>query len=287
MKKNRIWELDFLRGLSILLVVWDHAMYDFARVFDWHNGSVEFLRYLSRLGESYFYGDLRFLWRPAFLFIFFCTSGLCTAFSRNNFIRGVRLLTVAAGVSLVTFVIDALFDAETYAMFGVLHCLAVIILSYSLVDLIIRGATKLIAVLTKKPYSHLIERIIRIGICLALGVAFCFINAKYNVSIADMTRSYTTIESDSKIIGLFFTHDLWWTADYFPLFPYIAFFYFGAALAGALYDKKKSLLAPLDGVWNAPFTFAGRHSLVVYLAGQVFAIGIGVILNLAFYGSVF
>ena len=222
-----------------------------------------------------------------FLFIFFCTSGLCTAFSRNNFIRGIKLLTVAAGVSTVTFIIDAIAETDTFAMFGVLHCLATIILSYSLVDLFIRGITKLISLISKKPYNHTIERIIRIVLCLALGVGFCFINAKYNVTFADMTLNYATIESDSKWIGLFFTHDLWWTADYFCLFPYIAFFYFGAALAGVFYDKKRSLLAPLDGYWNVPFTFAGRHSLVVYLGGQVVAIGIGVILNFAFYGATF
>ena len=288
MKKNRMWELDFLRGLSILLVVWDHAMYDFARVFtQWKTGGVAFLSDLSNFGYSYITGDLRFLWRPAFLFIFFCTSGLCTAFSRNNFIRGVKLLTVAAGVSLVTFIIDALFDADTFAMFGVLHCLAVIILSYSLVDIIIRGITKLVAVISKKPYSHLIERLLRIGICLALGVIFCVINAKYNVSILDMTASYATIESDSKIIGMFFANDLWWTADYFPLFPFIAFFYFGAGLAGIFYDKKKSLFAPLDGVWNVPFTFAGKYSLIVYLGGQVVVVLIGIILNFAFFCTAF
>ena len=269
-------------------MVWDHAMYDFARVFsEWRYGSSEFLRELSRFGYDYMTGDLRFLWRPAFLFIFFCTSGLCTAFSRNNFLRGVRLLTVAAGVSVVTFVIDYLFDANAFAMFGVLHCLAVIILSYSLVDLGIRGVTKLVAKIKKSEYNKTLERILRIAICLALGVAFCIINAEYNVSILDMSRSYATISSESKIIGLFFAENLWWTADYFPLFPFIAFFYFGAGLAGLFYNGKKSLLPALDGVWNVPVTFAGRHSLVVYLGGQVFVILIGVILNLAFYGSAF
>mgnify|MGYP002508968770 CR=1 FL=1 len=29
-KRRRIWEVDFLRGLMILFVVWDHLMWDFA-----------------------------------------------------------------------------------------------------------------------------------------------------------------------------------------------------------------------------------------------------------------
>ncbi|MFH0993386.1 MAG: heparan-alpha-glucosaminide N-acetyltransferase domain-containing protein, partial [bacterium] len=29
---NRIWEIDFLRGFSIIMMVWDHLMYDLKSV---------------------------------------------------------------------------------------------------------------------------------------------------------------------------------------------------------------------------------------------------------------
>ena len=31
--RSRIWELDFLRGLSVILMIWDHLMFDIGFVF--------------------------------------------------------------------------------------------------------------------------------------------------------------------------------------------------------------------------------------------------------------
>lgn len=294
MKKNalsakpRIWELDFFRGLSILLVIVDHAMYDFGRTFVfWKSSGSEFLASLCRLGEQYLTGGVRFFWRPAFLFIFFFTSGLCTAFSRNNFFRGLRLAIVAFCVSIITYYAERLFTSRVFALFGVLHCLSAVILIYSLVSLILRGVTALSCKAAKKPYSKKLERILHISACLALGVAFCFINNAYNVPLAEVTGSYTAIETDSKILGLFFYCENWWTADYFPLFPYIAFFFLGAGCTRLVYEKKRSLLPCIDGLWHRPFTFAGRYSLIFYLAGQFLAILFCVTLSYAILGRAF
>lgn len=287
-KKNRIWELDFFRGLSILLVVVDHAMYDFGRAYAfWQTSASPFLRNLSNLGLQYLTSDVRFFWRPAFLFIFFFTSGLCTAFSRNNFFRGIRLVIVAASVSIITYYADSLFSTQVFALFGVLHCIAAVILIYALVSFLIRIITKLTAKIGKKPYNAKLERILHIVICLALGVAFCFINSAYNVSISEVTGDYSAIITDSKIMGLFFYCENWWTADYFPLFPYIAFFFLGAGVSRIVYEKKRSLLPVLDGVWHEPFTFPGRYSLIFYLAGQVVTIGLCALLSQIILGTPF
>lgn len=278
--KNRIWELDFLRGLSILLVVIDHAMYDISRIFpSWRNSGVGFLEWLNSLGSSYLVSDVRFLWRPAFLFIFFFTSGLCTAFSRNNFFRGLKLTIVAASVSIITYYAERVLETDAYAMFGVLHCLAVIILTYSAVEAIITGVVKITAAVSKKPYDKKLERILHIVLCLILGAVFLIINKFYNVPLSEVTTSYEAIETDSKILGLFFYCKNWWTADYFPLFPFIGFFFLGAGCTRIVYEKRRSLLPDLDGIWHQPFTFPGRHSLLFYLAGQVVFVLLCVILN--------
>ena len=61
-RNKRVWELDFLRGLSILLVVWDHAMYDFARVFSsWATGPSDFLRSTYRFAHEYIYDHHEYL----------------------------------------------------------------------------------------------------------------------------------------------------------------------------------------------------------------------------------
>ena len=73
-KKNRIWELDFLRGFAIIMVFFDHAFYDYARIFSsWKDSGVQFLEWLNSLANSYLLSDVRAEWRPAFLFVFFYT----------------------------------------------------------------------------------------------------------------------------------------------------------------------------------------------------------------------
>lgn len=286
-KKNRVWEVDFLRGLAILLVVWDHAMYDYARVFsDWRVSSGTFVHEIFSFATSYISGDLRFFWRPAFLFLFFFTSGLCTALSRNNLLRGLRLWAVACVVSIVTFVVEAITGELAFALFGVLHCLAVCILTFSLAQLFVKGICALVKKAGKVD-PDLFGRWFLFALCLSLGAVFTAIHFTYNVTLADMTKRYAMVQTDSKILGLFVVDGKWWTADYFPLLPYIAFFYFGAAFSRLLYDKKRSLLPLVDGSWNKPFCFAGRHSLVVYLGGQVLAIFLGCIFNLIAFGTLF
>ena len=286
-KKNRIWELDFFRGVSVLLVAVEHALWDFGRGFpSWENCGSDFLELLHDVGNTYLTGDLRALWRPAFLFIFFFTSGLCTAFSRNNFMRGVRLTIVAASISIITYFANEIFDSYVFSLFGVLHCMAVIILLYSLVDLGIRLLSKLIDKGFKLSNDGKTERIVHIVVCLALDVAFCIINKYFNVPLSRVTGEGYAMDTDSKILGMFFFCDNWWTTDYFPLFPFIAFFFLGAGCTRILYEKKQSLLPVLDGVWHKPFTFAGRYSLIVYLSGQVIVMGLCALLSIIILGGI-
>ena len=278
MKKNRIWELDFLRGFAIVMVTVDHAMYDFCCMFPAWRRSDTFLKTLYELGRSYLYGDLRVFWRPAFLFLFFCVSGLCTAFSRNNFIRGARLFVVAALVSLVTYVVQTVAGVDCFILFGVLHCLALVTLAYAACDGLVRLVFKLVS--KKKTIQPIVRKIVKVVVMLLFTAAFFVINQKFNVRLNDVFVKGSVIGYENDWRGLFFYEISWWTADYFPLFPYIAFFFLGAALAEVLYPKRKSLLPRLDGKWHYVFSVPGRFSLPIYLMGQVVVIGICYLLNL-------
>jgi uncharacterized membrane protein len=280
LKKERIWELDFLRGFAILMVIVDHSLYDFGSIFsNWGTCGVAFLETLNNIGVNYMSSDLRIFWRPAFLFLFFVTSGLCTAFSRNNLIRSFRLGFVALLVSLVTYYAQDFFDTSTFVLFGVLHSMAVIIFAYSVVSILTELCVKLFYKLKKSPYNSKTYKLTLSVVCLILSVGFYFINHKYNVGLVDATGYAQTVDTTSKWLGLFFYTDNWWTADYFPLFPFICFFFFGAAISHLLYPKKKSLLPKLDGIWHTVFTFPGRHSLSFYLGGQIFVLTFGLILD--------
>lgn len=285
-KKKRVWELDFWRGLAIILVVFDHAFFDYARIFSaWGNCGVPFLEKLNEISVSYLTGDVRFFWRPAFLFLFFCVSGICTSMSKNNFHRGVKLWCVALCISVITFIAEALGGQGTFVLFGVLHCLAAIILIYSLVDFIIRGAFFIIEKISKKPINEIIKVAVNATIMFVICAVTLYVNFKYNPRFYDVEKNYAISELDGKIFGILFFTNEWWTADYFPIFPFISFFFFGAGISKILYRKKKTLFPLLDGCWHNVFSAAGRHSLAVYLLGQVVALGMGVLLSLAFLGT--
>ncbi len=285
-KKKRVWELDFWRGLAIILVVFDHAFFDYARIFSaWENCGVPLLEKINEISVSYFIGDVRFFWRPAFLFLFFCVSGICTSMSKNNFLRGVKLWCVALCISVITFIAEALGGQGTFVLFGVLHCLAAIILIYSLVDFIIRGAFFTIEKISKKPINEIIKVAVNATIMFVICAVTLYVNIKYNPRFYDVEKNYAISELDGKIFGILFFTNEWWTADYFPIFPFISFFFFGAGISKILYSKKKTLFPLLDGCWHNVFSAAGRHSLAVYLLGQVVALVMGVLLSLAFLGT--
>ncbi|HHT82891.1 MAG: heparan-alpha-glucosaminide N-acetyltransferase domain-containing protein [Christensenellales bacterium] len=265
-KKARIWEADFFRGLAILLVVWDHTMVDLAMFYPvWKEAGVSWLIEWGEFGFEYLSSFARYFWQPVFLFVFFTISGLSTAFSKNNFLRGIKLAAVALLVSVVTYLLEFYTGDQYFILFGVLHCISANILIYSLVAFLIDFFVRIMSKLLKSPYNRRLSQIITAFACLALSAVFYWIHHKFNVSFYE--DYYLT--TDSKILGMFFYAQNWATADYFPLFPFISFFFLGAGLSCFLYPQKKSLLPSLDGGWHKAVTFAGRYSLIIYLALQV------------------
>jgi uncharacterized membrane protein len=127
-----------------------------------------------------------------------------------------------------------------FILFGVLHCLASCILIYSLAEWMVR-------LLNRRNRNWILP-----AICAALGIAALVLDEIYNIPLREVITNYTVVETDSAIAGLFvFTED-WWTADYFPLLPFIGYFLLGAAAGHILYKNKKSLL-PRWTVNGTPF----------------------------------
>ncbi len=114
---RRIWEIDFLRGLSILLVIGYHLLYDLG----------EFVGLRRVLGFS---TDLSTLaWQVAqhfFAGLFILLSGISSTLSRSNLRRGARLLVISFAVTAVTYA----FDSSSTVWFGILQMLSVSMLIY-------------------------------------------------------------------------------------------------------------------------------------------------------------
>ena len=117
--RPRIWEVDFLRGVAIILMVGYHLLYDLGAMV----GVRSFLGFSTDLSTR--------AWTIAQLFfagLFVVLSGISSTLSRGNVRRGLKLAAVALLVTAATYV----FDRTSTILFGILHCLAVSILIYGL-----------------------------------------------------------------------------------------------------------------------------------------------------------
>lgn len=115
--KNRIWELDFLRGIALLLMIYFHVVYDMKDLYDYN------VVYWS--GVNFYIGRISAV-------MFMLLAGISSSLSRNNIKRGLRVLAAAAVITAVTHI----FSPGLGIKFGILHFLSVgMLLSPALIKL--------------------------------------------------------------------------------------------------------------------------------------------------------
>ncbi len=108
-KKKRIWELDVIRGIAIIVVVFIHVVYDLNYIF---NVKVD-------LGPVFdfvqVYGSL----------VFIILSGICVTLGRHHFKRGLIVFGGGAVISMATIVMAKLNMIHSGAIiyFGILSLL--------------------------------------------------------------------------------------------------------------------------------------------------------------------
>ncbi|MBU7008031.1 heparan-alpha-glucosaminide N-acetyltransferase [Phosphitispora fastidiosa] len=117
MKNNntsgRVWELDFLRGIALILMVLFHLLYDLN----------EFYGYPVHYNTGvYFY-----IGKTAGI-LFIMISAISSAFSRNNFKRAVMFLGVGMLITLITHLYNPAYGIK----YGILHLLGTSVLIYPL-----------------------------------------------------------------------------------------------------------------------------------------------------------
>lgn len=117
--KKRIWELDALRGLFIIGMVFVHLIYDLQSFFG-----------ASLLSDNPLYHFL-LDWGGS---LFFILSGICVTLGSHPIRRGLIVFACGLVVSAVTWGLYALdfADKSLIIYFGVLHCLGVCMLLWPL-----------------------------------------------------------------------------------------------------------------------------------------------------------
>lgn len=242
-KKHRIWELDFFRGICVLLMIWDHFMFDIYEIFGeiWvQEIGGNLVDGLYELSVTYFTGTLRETFHPIIFSIFFAICGISCSFSKNNLLRGIQALILAYVITIFTTIIDI------PIRFGVLHMLGYSILLWWLIDTLCR----------RNKYATAI-------VSFALGCIIIILSSYLdNNFVSDI--DYLPFLHDS------FNYDSSYSADYFPLMPHAGVMLLGASVAPFIYNKRKSLLPWLDKYhWHSPISFCGKHALPVYVLHQV------------------
>lgn len=239
-KTGRIYFMDELRGLAVFCMIFYHGFY-----------TLGFLYHIN-LGAFFF----RFFMpaEPVFAGLFMFISGIACNLSHSNLSRGLKLLALALGVTLVTWI----FVPEEIITFGILHFLAVC--------MILTGLLK--PVIDRFHFSWIPVAVCTVLYLFTKNIELGFLGLGGPLSIPLPQTLYTT----NWLAPLAFHNSTFASADYFPLFPWI-FVYTAGVFVGKLAKAGKF---PTFTYRSSvpPLSWLGRHALILYLAHQPVIYGV-------------
>lgn len=236
--KSRIYLMDELRGFAVFCMVFYHGFYTFAYLFHWQIGEI-LLRFFMP-AEPWFAG----------LFIFI--SGISSNLSHSNLIRGVKLLAVAAVISLVTILIVP----EDQILFGILHFLSICMILFGALQLLRKRFSQ-----TPPPFRWTTLAALFLLYILTMRVSSGYIGIPYLFEIELPSSLYQYWLSP-----LGFPSADFFSADYFPILPWI-FIFFAGTVFGRLAAAGKFPAFTYQS--RIPFfSFLGRHALIIYILHQ-------------------
>ena len=162
--------------------------------------------------------------------MFITITAVSCSFSRNNIMRGLKILALAMSLTFVTYV----FNPDLFIVFGILHLLGCSILLY--------------------PFLNKFNK----KVLILLGTA-CII----------LGQLLPEVNTTANILAPLGLRDVYFRSlDYYPLFPYLGIFIYGVVFSKIFYPRKQSLFnkqLPAN-----PINFIGRHTLKVYIFHQPF-----------------
>ncbi len=240
--KTRYHALDEARGFAVLCMVFYHAFYTIGYSFD-----IEFGRVLM---------DFFMPAEPYFAVFFIALSGAMCQLTRSNFKRGLKLLCISALLTAVTLAMTYFGFEGSEIYFGILHLLAVGMLLVALINPLLKRLNPLFLAI----------------VFLALFI-LCY-NVEYGyLGLGSLRFQLPQSLYNTDSLFIFGFHSLYfYSADYFPLLPWIFMFLFGAALG--LYEARGKFPKFLIKRRIIPFGFIGRHALEIYILHQPVIFGI-------------
>lgn len=282
LKKERILEIDFFRGLPIFLVVLFHFAWSFAFIITSFSNYFEVVKEYPNI-----YQFVRWLYNVVLssdgiihqyivplvggLFIFIC--GVSTSFSKNNLKRAIQLDLVALLITVITGILYQFFDVDCYIDFGVIHLMGFSITIYALIELFFKKVLK-----SDVPFwvTYLISVVIFYFSIRRFSGYDIITNKFIDFWPIDHLRGLPSERYTSplnylyEMIGKYSGDTDWW-----PIFPYTGVIFLGISIGKVVYGKeKKTRLNFLKAYPFKPILFIGRHTIWVYLIHQPIIIAI-------------
>jgi uncharacterized membrane protein len=256
-RQIRFWEIDFLRGIAIIMMIVFHVLFDlsyFAGMFSM-TAEWQYLAYVTAtlflilvgisLSLSYsraqFSNKINILQRTNAKGV----DAICKiSKGKNLFIkylkRGLMIFSLGLIITITTFILFA----QNFIIFGILHLIGLsIILAYPLIR-----------------YCYL---------NLILGALF--------IMLGIILKSITVNFPWLLWLGI---KPAFTTFDYFPLLPWFGVVLVGIFVGNSLYPKYTRIfrMPEISNAVAKPFKkllcFLGRHSLIIYLAHQLIIIAL-------------
>ena len=234
MTSNRYALIDGIRGLALVNMVLYHAIWD--------------LVYLYGFDWQWYQGTFGMIWQQAICWTFILVSGFCLPLSHHPLQRGVEVSLAGLAVTCVTLVLMP----QALIVFGVLTLI---------------GACMLILGVMRP----LLERLAKAAPGMTVGCFMLFLVTKHLqegwIGLLDWR-----ITLDPSLYANLFTTFLgfpapgFYSADYFPLVPWIFLFAAGCFLYHWL--KASGSLGLFVRGFCPVLEWAGRHSLWIYLLHQ-------------------
>ncbi|MFW6065061.1 MAG: DUF1624 domain-containing protein [Candidatus Natronoplasma sp.] len=230
-KDDRLWEIDFLRAIAVIMMISFHAGFN--------------LYYFGDYGIDIDRTGWWMLGRStAVIFIILVGVSLTLSYSKTKkeksrkelhlkyIFRGAKIFSWGILITVVTYV----FIGDAFIIFGILHLIGTgIIIAYPLVR-----------------YRYIPLILGFISIIFGLYISEIYVNFEYLLWIGLRPQGFTTV-------------------DYFPIFPWIGVLLVGIFLGNTLYpDRERKLKIPelSDSSMVRKFCFLGRNSLKIYLLHQ-------------------